>query len=172
MDGAENRRYYPLIFSYGILCVMLLLTACSAPQQSVQKSSTNYHSSMKQHLQTDNAPAPIGPYSQGIKAQGSLYYFSGQIALDLQGNIVGTSVQEQTHQVCKNIGALLSAQGLSFDNVVKTTVFLKDMGEFAAMNEVYTQYFNSSKPARSTVEVSRLPKDVRVEIEVIAVGDE
>ncbi len=127
---------------------------------------------MKQHILSDKAPAPIGPYSQGVRVQGSLYYFSGQIPLDIHGVLVEGGIKEQTHQVCKNISALLESQGLSFDNVAKTTVFLKDMSEFAAMNEVYSEYFGQSKPARSTVEVARLPKDVRVEIEVIAVGNE
>ncbi len=134
----------------------------------VSCSSTLHTSNMKTIIHSDQAPAPIGPYSQGVAVEGRLYYFSGQIPLDLSGNIVPGGIKEQTHQVCKNILALLQSQSLSFDNVAKTTVFLKDMNEFAAMNEVYSEYFGNSKPARSTVEVARLPKDVRVEIEVIA----
>jgi 2-iminobutanoate/2-iminopropanoate deaminase len=126
---------------------------------------------MKQLLQVESAPAPIGPYSQGVKVSGNLYFFSGQIALDTKGSIVEGGIKEQTEQVCVNIRALLESQHLTFLNVVKTTVFLKDMNEFAAMNDVYAQYFGESKPARSTVEVARLPKDVRVEIEVIASGE-
>ncbi len=124
---------------------------------------------MKSTLYTPSAPAPIGPYSQGIKATGSLLFLSGQIALLPDGSLLSGDVQAQTRQVITNISALLTEAGCTADNVVKTTVFLKDMNDFAAMNAVYAEYFGESKPARSTVEVSRLPKDVIVEIEVIAV---
>ncbi len=124
---------------------------------------------MKSTLYTPSAPAPIGPYSQGIKATGSLLFLSGQIALLPDGTLLSGDVQAQTRQVITNISALLTEAGCTADNVVKTTVFLKDMNDFAAMNAVYAEYFGESKPARSTVEVSRLPKDVIVEIEVIAV---
>lgn len=124
---------------------------------------------MKSILYTPSAPAPIGPYSQGIKATGSLLFLSGQIALLPDGTLLSGDVQAQTRQVITNISALLTEAGCTADNVVKTTVFLKDMNDFAAMNAVYAEYFGESKPARSTVEVSRLPKDVIVEIEVIAV---
>ena len=144
-----------------VMVVLLSLQACS----SFTKQNT-----MKSTIYTKEAPTPIGPYSQGISAQGTMFFFSGQICLSAAGEIVGTTIVEQTHQVCKNIEALLRSQGLHFSDVVKTTVFLKDMNEFGAMNEVYAQYFGESSPARSTVEVSRLPKDVRVEIEVIAVS--
>lgn len=126
--------------------------------------------SMKHTIHTTNAPAPIGPYSQGIAAQGRMYFFSGQIALTPTGELVAGDIRTQTHQVFSNIKALLECEGLTFNNIVKTTVFLKDMNEFGAMNEVYAEYLSSSSPARSTVEVARLPKDVRVEIEVIAMG--
>lgn len=124
---------------------------------------------MKSTLYTPSAPAPIGPYSQGIKATGSLLFLSGQIALLPDGTLLSGDVQAQTRQVITNISALLTEAGCTANNVVKTTVFLKDMNDFAAMNAVYAEYFGESKPARSTVEVSRLPKDVIVEIEVIAV---
>lgn len=124
---------------------------------------------MKSILYTPSAPAPIGPYSQGIKATGSLLFLSGQIALLPDGSLLSGDVQAQTRQVITNISSLLTEAGCTADNVVKTTVFLKDMNDFAAMNAVYAEYFGESKPARSTVEVSRLPKDVIVEIEVIAV---
>ena len=124
---------------------------------------------MKSTLYTPSAPAPIGPYSQGIKATGSLLFLSGQIALLPDGTLLSGDVQTQTRQVITNISALLTEAGCTADNVVKTTVFLKDMNDFAAMNAVYAEYFGESKPTRSTVEVSRLPKDVIVEIEVIAV---
>lgn len=125
---------------------------------------------MKEILFTDKAPAPIGPYSQGVKASGTLFFFSGQIALDPNGVFQSGTIEQETELVCKNIETLLSAQGLTFDNVVKSLVFLKDMGEFSAMNTVYSTYFGSSVPARSTVQVAELPKSARVEIEVIAVG--
>lgn len=125
---------------------------------------------MKEIIETDKAPAPIGPYSQGVKAQGTMYYFSGQIALTADGALIAGGVKEQTEQILANIGALLQSQGLSFANVVKTTCFLRDMNDFAAMNEVYATAFSESKPARSTVAVLGLPKDVSVEIEVIAVA--
>lgn len=126
---------------------------------------------MKSVLYSSNAPAPIGPYSQGIKAQGTLLFLSGQIALTPDGTIAEGDVQDQTRQVITNISTLLTEANCTADNVVKTTVFLKNISDFAAMNTVYERYFGESKPARSTVEVSRLPKDVLVEIEVIAVCD-
>ncbi|HET9441521.1 MAG TPA: RidA family protein [Longimicrobiales bacterium] len=120
-------------------------------------------------IETADAPAAIGPYSQAIVVNGMLYT-AGQIALDPQNmEIVGGGIEEQTHQVMKNLAAILQAAGTSLQNVVKTTVFLKDMGEFAAMNKVYEQHFGAHKPARSTVEAARLPRDVKVEIEVVAV---
>jgi 2-iminobutanoate/2-iminopropanoate deaminase len=114
------------------------------------------------------APKAIGPYSQGIKA-GSLLFVSGQVPLDpATGQIVAGDIAAQTHRVFQNIGEILKAGGASFDQVVRTTVFLADMDDFAAMNEVYATYFTSPAPARATVQVSRLPKDARVEIDVIA----
>ena len=118
---------------------------------------------------TDRAPAPIGPYSQAILA-GTFVFTAGQIALDpATNNLVEGDIKIQTEQVLKNVEAILKAAGASMKNVVKTTVFLKDMKEFAQMNEVYAKFFSESAPARSTVEVARLPKDVKVEIEAIAV---
>ncbi len=118
---------------------------------------------------TDQAPAPIGPYSQAVIA-GGFVYTAGQIALDpVSKNLVEGDIKVQTERVLKNVEAILKAAGTSMESVVKTTVFLKDMGEFAQMNEVYARFFSESAPARSTVEVARLPKDVKVEIEAIAV---
>lgn len=118
-------------------------------------------------IETKNAPAAIGPYSQGYIVNG-LLFTSGQIALDpATGTVVGTTIEEQTHQVMKNLGALLEAAGLTYTNVVKTTCFLADMGDFAAFNEIYAQYM-TSKPARSCVAVKTLPKNVLCEVEVIA----
>lgn len=122
---------------------------------------------MKKHLLSDKAPKPIGPYSQAVEFE-NLIFTSGQIALDTHGKIVSSEIEEQTKKVIENLKNTLEDNGSSLENVIKTTVFLKDMIDFNSMNEVYNTYFGTSLPARSTVEVSRLPKDVRVEIEVIA----
>lgn len=124
---------------------------------------------MKERLSPPVGPTPIGPYSPIVHAEGSMYFFSGQIALDENGQLVGSTTAEQTDYICRTIGQMLHAIGLTFENVVKTTVFLRSMEDFAAMNAVYERYFGQAKPARSTVEVSRLPKDALVEIEVVAV---
>jgi 2-iminobutanoate/2-iminopropanoate deaminase len=119
-------------------------------------------------IATPNAPAAIGPYSQAIKL-GDTLYTSGQIPIDpATGILVGSDITAQTTQVLKNLNAVLAAAGMTFANVVKTTVFLKDMADFAAMNAVYTQHFSGVFPARSTVQVAALPKDALVEIECIA----
>lgn len=118
---------------------------------------------------TEKAPGAIGPYSQAIKANG-MVFCSGQIPIDpATGNFVSEDVAEQTEQVLKNLGEVLAAAGASFQTVVKTSVFLADMNDFAAMNEVYGRYFDSNKPARATVQAARLPRDCRVEIDCIAV---
>lgn len=118
-------------------------------------------------VQTSHAPAAIGPYSQGIIVN-NLFYSSGQIPLTPAGDMLQGDVTEQTHQVFRNLQAVLEAAGASFETVVKATVFIKDMNDFAAINDVYGQYFSIHKPARSCVEVARLPKDALVEIEVVA----
>jgi 2-iminobutanoate/2-iminopropanoate deaminase len=126
----------------------------------------------RQIIQTDRAPAPVGPYNQAIVASGQMVFVAGQIALDpVSGTIVGEGdVAAQTEQCLKNLAAILEAAGASLETVVKTSVFLKDMNDFGAMNGVYAQYFDeASAPARACVEVARLPKDVLVEIECIAV---
>ena len=118
---------------------------------------------------TENAPGAIGPYSQAVKA-GGMVFCSGQIPIDpATGEFVSSVVSEQTEQVLKNLGEVLSAAGTSLDKVVKTTVFLADMNDFAEMNEVYGRYFNKNKPARATVQAARLPRDAKVEIDCIAV---
>ena len=123
---------------------------------------------MKRIIATQTAPAAVGPYSQAVVA-GNLMFCSGQIALDpATGSMVGASPAEQTEQVLKNVSALLAAEGLSLTDVVKATVFATDMGAFSAVNEVYARFFTSEPPARSFVEVSALPKNALVEIEVIA----
>jgi 2-iminobutanoate/2-iminopropanoate deaminase len=119
-------------------------------------------------VSTTNAPAAIGPYVQGMIVNG-MFYSSGQIPLTAEGNIVEGSITEQTHQVFANLKAVLEEAGSSLQQVVKTTVFIKDMNDFVTFNEIYGQHFGDHKPARSTVEVARLPKDAQVEIEVIAV---
>jgi len=122
---------------------------------------------MKEIVFTENAPKPIGPYSQAVRA-GRFLFISGQIPADKDGNLIGGDVRAQTRQVLENLKAILEAAGGSLENVVKVTVYLKDMNDFGAMNEVYSEYFGESKPARAAVEVSRLPKDVRIEMEAIA----
>jgi 2-iminobutanoate/2-iminopropanoate deaminase len=119
-------------------------------------------------VSTPNAPAAIGPYSQAIRA-GNLLFVSGQIPIDpATGALVTGGIAEQADRVLKNLGAILEAAGGSFDRVVKTTVYLADMSEFAAMNDVYGRYFPSPAPARATIQAARLPRDVRVEIDLIA----
>lgn len=118
-------------------------------------------------VSTANAPAAIGPYSQAMQI-GGLLFTSGQIPLGLDGAVIEGGIEEQTHQVFRNLAAVLEAGGSSFNRVVKATVFIKDMNQFAKVNEIYASYFGDHKPARSTVEVARLPKDVLVEIELIA----
>ena len=141
-----------------------MLTAdCSAPNAILIP--------MKEQVRTQSAPQAIGPYSQAIKSAG-LLFASGQVALDpASGSIVKGGIVEQTEQVMKNVSAVLAAAGTGLDKVIKSTVFLKDMNDFAKMNEIYARYLSGDgkiAPARSTVEVSRLPKDALVEIEVIA----
>lgn len=118
-------------------------------------------------VQTNNAPAAIGPYSQGIIVN-NMFYSSGQIPLTADGVLVEGDVKAQTYQVFKNLQAVLAEAGASLDTVVKATVFIKNMDEFSIINEIYGEYFHTHKPARSCVEVARLPKDVLVEMEVIA----
>ena len=123
---------------------------------------------MRDVILTDRGPKLIGPYSQAIRANGFLYV-SGQVGLDPKsGEMTGPDIQQQTQRTLENVKGILEAAGLNLHHVVKTTVFLQDMNDFAAMNEVYAKYFTSAPPARSTVQVARLPKDALVEIEVIA----
>ncbi|MFC5648886.1 RidA family protein [Paenibacillus solisilvae] len=119
-----------------------------------------------QIIATDKAPAAIGPYSQAIKL-GNLLFTSGQIPLNANGELVEGGIEEQTHQVFQNLKAVLAEAGATLADVAKATVFIKDMNQFAALNAIYASYFGDHKPARSTVEVARLPKDVLVEIELI-----
>lgn len=123
---------------------------------------------MKQIINSQNAPAPIGPYSQAVLFNGMLFA-SGQIALDpVTGALVNPDIEGETHQVMKNMGAILKEAGMGFENVLKCTIFIKNMGDFGRINAVYGQYFSENPPARETVEVSRLPKDVNIEISCTA----
>ena len=124
---------------------------------------------MKQIIRTDNAPQPIGPYSQAVSAEGKFLFISGQIPLKSDGSLAGEDISIQTHQCILNIEAILTESGLTFDNVVKTTVLMVDLGDFGSMNEIYNEYFGNSKPARAAFQVGRLPKDVLIEIEAVAV---
>lgn len=121
-------------------------------------------------INSTNAPAPIGPYSQAVLANGVLYV-SGQVAIDpATGNVAQSDIETETHQVMKNLQAILHEANLDFKNVAKCTIFVKDLNNFARINTVYGSYFTQDPPARETVEVSRLPKDVNVEISCIAIG--
>ena len=123
---------------------------------------------MKKIIRTDKAPAPIGPYSQAVLS-GNTLYVSGQIALNpADGQLVTINIIRETNQVMENIGAILKEAGFDYSDIVKTTIFLKDLQNFQAVNEVYGNYFKDNFPARETVEVSKLPKDVNVEISVVA----
>lgn len=127
---------------------------------------------LKEPVQTSNAPAALGPYSQAIKA-GGFVYTSGQVAINPEtGEFIGGGIAEQTDRVLRNVAAVLEAAGSSLDRVVKTLVFLADMDDFAAMNEVYAKFFPGAPPARSTVQAARLPRDARVEIETVALVGE
>jgi 2-iminobutanoate/2-iminopropanoate deaminase len=122
----------------------------------------------KRIIRTNQAPAPIGPYSQAIQF-GNMLFISGQIPIDpATGNLVSGSVKDETHQVMKNLDAILKEAGMDFSNVIKTSIFLMDMGQFADVNEVYGSYLGSGAPARETVQVAGLPKGVKVEISMIA----
>ncbi|MEL6824275.1 MAG: RidA family protein [Calditrichota bacterium] len=122
-------------------------------------------------VKTDQAPDPVGPYNQAVIANG-MVYTAGQIAIDPSTNqLMAGTVEEQAHQVLKNLGAVLAEAGSSFGKIVKTTIYLKSMDDFSAVNAIYGTFFSEDAPARSTVEVSRLPKDVLVEIDCIAIVD-
>ena len=123
---------------------------------------------MKTKIFTQNAPEAIGPYSQAILSNETLYC-SGQIALDKDGNLKNSNIEDETVQIFKNINAILNEVNMTFENIVKSTIFLKNMDDFSTVNSIYAKYFKSSPPARETVEVSRLPKNVNIEISVIAV---
>jgi 2-iminobutanoate/2-iminopropanoate deaminase len=143
------------------ICLAILVTVRGGQAQEPDKKV----------ISTPTAPAAIGPYSQAIRAARTVY-LSGQIAIDPKTNQVMSNgtIEEQTHRVLDNLSAVLAADGLTMDHVVSTTVFLKDVNEFAKMNEVYATYFKNAPPARATVEVARLPRDAKIEISAIAVA--
>lgn len=135
----------------------------------MSKINQNILNMKKQIINTKNAPAPIGPYNQATKANGMLF-ISGQIPADAKtGAIINSSIEDETHMVMQNLKAILEEAGLTFDNVLKTSIFISDMNNFGKINEVYGSYFTGDYPARETVQVARLPKDVNVEISAIAV---
>lgn len=132
------------------------------------KEHITFVSMEKKIIRTNNAPAPLGPYNQAVQF-GNMLFISGQIALDPQtGNLLRENIQVETKQVMENLKAILGEAGMDFSDVVKTTIFLMDMGQFAQVNEVYESYFSENAPARETVQVSGLPKGVNVEISMIA----
>ncbi len=148
------------------LLISLLISFLFAHSIFAQKAQSS--EMKKEIIKTENAPAPIGPYSQAV-AYGNLMFVSGQIAINPEnGQLVTGSIKEETHQVMKNIQNILKAAGLGMEHILKTSIFLKNMDDFAAVNEVYGSYFSGEFPARETVQVSRLPKDVNVEISVTA----
>lgn len=123
---------------------------------------------MKEIIKTDKAPSAIGPYSQGVRI-GNTYFFSGQLPINVKSNLMPKTIEEQTKQSLENLKGLLESQNMDFSNVVKTTIFLDNIADFGAMNEIYASYFVEPYPARSAVEVGKLPKGALVEIEAIAV---
>jgi 2-iminobutanoate/2-iminopropanoate deaminase len=136
----------------------------------VSTGIANAQDAAKRVIATPNAPAAIGPYSQAIRI-GKTVYLSGQIAIDPKSNqpMTDASIEDQTRRVLENLKAVLAADGLTMDNIVSVSVFLKDVGEFAKVNEVYATFFKSAPPARATIEVARLPRDMKIEISAIAV---
>ncbi len=147
----------------------LMVLGCAALIGPALISCQERSIQMKKEIKTQNAPAAIGPYSQAIEANGFIFV-SGQIAIDPStGDLSTGDVEEQTRLVLTNLNSVLEAAGSSLENVVKCTVFLQDMNDFSKMNAVYDEFFNAPYPARAAVEVARLPKDVKVEIEAIAV---
>lgn len=146
--------------------ILFLISVLFAHSVYAQKSKLS--AMKKEIIITDKAPAPIGPYSQAV-AYGNLIFVSGQIAINPDdGQLITGSIKEEAHQVMKNIRSILRAAGLEMENIIKTSIFLKNMDDFASVNEVYGSYFTENFPARETVQVSRLPKDVNVEISVVA----
>lgn len=143
--------------------LLSLFLACTSTKKSTTKT-------MKRIIYTENASKPIGPYSQGVLIDEKTLYVSGCVGIiPSTGEVIAGTVQDETRQIMQNLSAILKAAGMDFSNVVKATIFLTDMNDFAQMNEIYGSFFTGDYPARETVQVSKLPKNVRVEISVIAV---
>jgi 2-iminobutanoate/2-iminopropanoate deaminase len=147
----------------------IFIISCSQNVEVKKEISENKKNMQKKIIETKNAPAPIGPYSQAVMV-GNTLYVSGTVCIDAEtGNIDTSNRENETKKVMENLGAILKAADMDYSNIVKTSIFLMDMNDFAKVNKVYSSYFTSDFPARETVQVSRLPKDVNVEISVIAV---
>ena len=161
-------------FSSVLLFIFIPVYICScnefrSSETKPENNNTNKAPAMKKIIESKNAPGPIGPYSQAVLTDQTLYV-SGQIAIDpATGNLDTADREKETNRVMKNIGSVLNEAGMDYSNIVKTSIFLKDMNDFTTVNSVYSTFFKSEFPARETVQVSRLPKDVNVEISVIAV---
>jgi 2-iminobutanoate/2-iminopropanoate deaminase len=165
-----NSSGYSVFQGIGLSCSFVLSALISENQRQIFSRRKFMSGFTRDVVSTPNAPSAIGPYSQAIKANGFVF-ISGQVAIDpATGNLISGGIEEQTERVLKNLSAILLAAGSSWEKVVKTTVFLKNMTEFGQMNEVYGKVCKNAPPARSTVEVARLPKDVSVEIDVIALA--
>jgi 2-iminobutanoate/2-iminopropanoate deaminase len=164
----SKERAYWLMAGLVILCIFL--AALLVTRELPLNSQPNKNNMQKEIINTPHAPAPIGPYSQAVRA-GNTVYLSGQVCIDPKtGDLKNRDVSEETEQVMLNLKAVLQQAGMDFSHVVKTTIFLTDMNRFAEVNAVYAKYFKSDFPARETVQVSALPKFVNVEISMIAVG--
>lgn len=157
-------------FFFFLIFIPAYICSCNkSVTQNKEKDKKKNTVTMKKIIETKNAPSPIGPYSQAVLHDQTLYV-SGQIAIDpTTGNLDTADRETETHRVMKNIGAVLNEAGMNYSNIVKTSIFLKDMNDFTTVNTIYATYFKSDFPARETVQVSKLPKDVNVEISVIAV---
>lgn len=167
MNFYKEKAYW-LMAGLLILCIILALLLLTRKLPLI--SQANKNNMQKEIINTVNAPAPIGPYSQAVRS-GNTVYLSGQVCIDPKtGDLKNRDVTEETEQVMKNLQAVLQQAGLDFSHVVKTTIFLTDMNRFAEVNAVYAKYFSSDFPARETVQVSALPKFVNVEISMIAVA--
>jgi 2-iminobutanoate/2-iminopropanoate deaminase len=156
-------------FAVGIILIssISIFAQNTNDKKSVKKVSSS--KTIKKVVLADKAPKPIGPYSQAIIAKGTFIYLSGQIALKPDGTMAENDIEKQTRLVFENMSAVLHSAGLTFDNIVKTTVMLKDLNDFAKMNTIYAEYFKVDPPARATFQVARLPKDAMIEIEAVAV---
>jgi 2-iminobutanoate/2-iminopropanoate deaminase len=171
--GGIQRSRWTLQLSAVFPILILFVSGCAEPADTPTPEALPQEAfPTKTVVHTDGAPPAVGPYSQAIQV-GHTLYLAGQIALDpTTGEMIEGGIEDETHQVMRNLGAVLTAAGFSFDDVVQAQVFLADLNDFAAMNQVYAEYFGQAPPARATVEVSRIPLDARVEILFTAVRSE